>query len=128
MSISLFGPLNTGAATGGSGVATANATSSQILTGRVLGVYVKYNDSPPAGTTDVSVATTGTRHPATTILTRTNTATSGWFYPALQLCDTSGTAITGAYDGILISDQVKVTIAQADNADNVDVWLLLGGI
>lgn len=126
MSLGVFGPINTGAATGGAGAATANATTPGIITGRIMGVYVKYNDTPPAGTTDVTVATVGTRHPATTILALTNAATDTWKYPSIQQCDTAGSAVAGAYQGILVSDQIKVTIAQANDNDNVDVWLIIG--
>ncbi len=126
--IHLAGPYNSGAAVGSAGVATANQDSSVILTGRVLGVYVKYNDSPPAGTTDVVIATVGSRHPATTVLSLANGATDGWRYPNLQVTDVSGVAITGEYQGILIADKINVKIDQANAADSVDVWLLLGEI
>jgi hypothetical protein len=42
-------------ATGGAGVATANAISDQPVNGLVLAVYLEYLGSPPAGTTDVAV-------------------------------------------------------------------------
>jgi hypothetical protein len=133
MSTFMYGPLNTGAAAGGAGVATANSTSTVVLRGRVLAAYVKYNHSPPAGTTDVTIATLGTSPspPANTILTITDAATDGWFYPRHTVHDEAAAAIT--YDGTRevheappILDKVKVTIAQANAADNVDVWLLLG--
>lgn len=125
---SLFGPLNSGVAAGGSGVATSNATSTNIVKGQVMGVYIKYNDSPPAGTTDVTVATAGTTGyvPAQTIMAISNAATDVFKYPAAQQSNAAdGTAITGAYTPIVICDKVKVTIAQANNGDNVDVWLLM---
>ncbi len=45
-----IGPINSGAAVGSNGSATAS-TTTQVVSGRVIGVYVRYNDSPPAGTT-----------------------------------------------------------------------------
>lgn len=123
----LYGPINSGAAVGGNGVATANADSTIPLSGRVCGVYVKYNDSPPAGTTDVVIKTKGTAAapPSTTFLSLTNAATDGWFYPQVQIHTTAGAAIAGEYTPILIHDIINVAIAQANAADNVDVWLLM---
>lgn len=129
----LSGPHNSGAAAGSAGSATANATSTNVILGRVLAVYVKYNDSPPAATTDVTIATAGGTGsaPANTILTITNAATNAWFYPRHTVHDEAAAAIT--YDGTRevheappIHDTVKVTIAGANAGDNVDVWLLMG--
>jgi hypothetical protein len=128
----MYGPLNSGAAAGSAGSATANATGTARICGEVYGVYVKYNDSPPAATTDVTIATLGTSPfpPTVTILSLANAATDGWFYPRIALASTAGAAIT--YDGtrpiygcIPVDDYIKVTIAQANSADNVDVWLLV---
>lgn len=130
--IKLAGPYNTGPAVGANGSATANSTS-KLLSGRVLAVYVKYNDSPPAGTCDVTIATLGTAPSAPTlaILTLTNTATDGWFYPRHQVHSSAGAALLYAANGEIVAeavpihDQVKFTIAGANAADNADVWLLL---
>jgi hypothetical protein len=128
----LFGPLNTGQTTGGAGVSTANATSTVVLKGRVSAAYVQYNGSPPAGTTDLTIATLGTSPspPANTILTITDAATDGWFYPRHQIHDEAGAGVTydgtnEVYEAPPIFDKVKVTIAQANDADSADVWLLL---
>jgi hypothetical protein len=130
--IKLAGPYNTGAAAGENGSATANSTS-KLLSGRVLAVYIKYNDSPPAGTCDVTIATLGTAPaaPSLAILTLTNAATSGWFYPRHGVHGSTGTALLYAENGQIVAeavpihDQVKFTIAGANAADNADVWLLL---
>jgi len=131
MGLQLYGPLNTGAAAGGAGVATANASSTVTLSGLVRAVYVKYNGSPPAGTTDVTIATVGTspNAPALTILTLTNAATDGWFNVRHQVHDNTGTALTldgtrTNVDLVPIHDLVKATIAQANNDDSADVWIL----
>ena len=125
----IFGPLNTGTTTGGAGVSTANATSSTIVTGLIHAIYVRYNDSPPA-TTDLTIATAGNNTPANTILTLTNSASSGMYYPRADLRSQTGIALT--FDGtrtvtdrIVISDNLKVTIAQANDGDSADVWLYL---
>ena len=93
---------------------------------------MKYNGSPPAGTTDVTVATLGTSPspPANTILTITDAATDGWFYPRHTVHDEAGVVITydatrEVHEPVAIHDKVKVTIAQANDADSIDVWLLL---
>lgn len=125
--ISLVGPLNSGAAAGSAGSATANADSPVRLVGKLVGIYVKYNDSPPAATTDVTIATKGTSPapPTYNLLALANAATDGWFYPQVQIDDTAGSAISGEYTPQLIHDYVNVKIAQANAADNVDVWLLI---
>ena len=125
--VRLVGPINSGAAVGKNGVATANASTTTRIIGRVAAVYVKYNDSPPGATTDVVVKALGTSPEAPTynILTRTDTATSGWFYPRVQVTDTAGAGIANTYDLLPIYDLVNVKIDQANAADNVDVWLLL---
>ena len=123
----LYGPINSGVAAGGAGVATNNADSTHRLTGWVMGIYVLYNDSPPAGTTDVVVKTKGTspEPPTYNLLSLTDAATSGWFYPQAQIHTTAGVAVTGVYTPLLIDDYINVSIAQANNGDSVDVWLMM---
>lgn len=123
----LIGPLSSGIAAGGAGVATANASTTTPIIGELMGVYIQYNDAPPAGTTDVVLSTVGSEPfpPTVSFLTRTNSATGGWFRPALQLCDGTGAAIAGAYGAVLLADFVNVKIDQANAGDSVSVWLLL---
>ncbi len=126
----LAGPFNSGAAAGGAGVATANLTSTIRVKGKVLAVGVEYLDSPPAGTTDVTIATSGSIGPTQTILTLTNAATDGWFYPRTPAQDPTGTDVTydatnEIYIPFAIDDTITITIAQANNDDNVNVWLIL---
>lgn len=124
--MNLVGPINSGVAAGGAGVATANASTSHIVSGRVMGIYVKYNDTPPA-TTDVTIKTVGTSPapPTYNFLVLTNAATDGWFYPQVQIHDTAGSAIAAEYTPLLVHDNINVTIAQANSGDSVDVWLLV---
>lgn len=124
MAINLLGPFNTGIGAGGAGVATNNATTSTILSGVVYGVYIKGNDSPP-NTTDFTLATAGTCAPAVTILTITNYTADAWYYPRVLIHDTTGTASTTVYDHLAINDNVKATIAQANNGDSGDFYLLM---
>ena len=119
-SLRLAGPFN-------SGVATANTTSPIRLNGKVHGIYVKYNDSPPGATTDVVIKTLGTSPSAPTynLVTLTDQATAKWVYPRVLVQDTAGADIAGEYTHQLIDDFINVKIDQANAADNVDVWLLL---
>lgn len=122
----LLGPFNSGAAVGNNGAATANDDSDIPVEGEISGVYVKYNDSPPAGTTDILITTKGTNAPAETILAIANAATSGWFYPLTPVhLKTTGAAIANEYRSIVVSDYINVKIDQANAADNIDVWIAL---
>lgn len=127
--IKLFGPINSGVSTGGAGTSTANADSTTRLKGKMLSIYVKYNDSPPAGTTDVIVKTKGTSPaaPTRTFLTLTNAATDGWKDPRVIPHDTAGVALAALAiaEPIPFDDFINVSIAQADDGDSVDVWLLI---
>lgn len=123
----LLGPLSSGSSTGGAGTSTANSTTAIVASGLVAAIYVKYNDSPPAGTTDVTVTTLGTSPsaPALTLLSIANAATDGWFFPrALEHLNSDGSALT-THTYMPLQDKVKVTIAGANDGDSVDVWLVL---
>lgn len=126
----MVGPIYSGAAAGSSGSATANFTTAVPVVGLVHAVYLQYLDSPP-NTTDVTVATAGGAHPAMTILSVADAATNGWWYPRTATHSTAGAAAlyagsgTAVNDRVAIADLVKVTIAQANAADGVNVWLLV---
>lgn len=123
----LIGPINSGQTTGGAATSTANADSAGIAIGRVQAIYIKHNGSPPAGTTDVTISTKGTKGypPSYNFLAIVNAATDGWFYPRVQVDDTAGAPIAGEYTPLMVYDFVNVKIAQANDADSIDVWILL---
>ena len=127
MTVKMIGPINSGSAAGSAGSATANANSTTLLKGRVIGIYIQYNDAPPAGTTDVTVRTVGTSPAAPTynFIVRSNSATNGWFFPMLQACDAAAGAISGVFTNPVVADYVNVLIAGADAGDSADVWLAL---
>lgn len=105
----------TGAA-GGAGVATASARTSQPISGRVIAIHLTYVDSPPA-TTDVTVVE-AVNVPALSVLTVTDANANGWFYPAW-------TNVGSGTSDVFVSDNLLVTIAQANNGDGVTaviVW------
>jgi len=111
----------TGAA-GGAGAATATARSSRMIKGLIRAVHLAYLDSPPAGTTDVTVA--GATAPAIPILTISNAATDGWFFPMHQADNNLGADITGMGTPVACDDYVAVTIAQANDADGVTATII----
>lgn len=125
--IRLIGPINSGAAVGANGVATANADSSNVIRGIVRAIHVKYNDSPPAGTTDVVIKTKGTDAPSLTLLTITNSATDAWKMVKHAVQSNLGADIANEYDFPAIHDLVNVKIDQANAGDNIDVFLLVEG-
>jgi len=122
----IVGPFNSGAAAGSAGSATNNADTKRI-TGMVWGIYVKYNDSPPAGTTDVTIKTKGTSPsiPSYNLLVLTNAATDGLFPIMSAVYDNAGSAISNQYLPFLVDDLLNIAIAGANSGDSVDVWLLL---
>lgn len=110
-------------ATGGSGTATASAISSVVVSGLIRGVHIAYTDSPPAGTTDVTIAEKN-NSPAMSVLTVTNAATDGWFFPNAQADNQAGADITNHGQPIAVADYINVTIAQANNGDGCVVTLV----
>jgi hypothetical protein len=106
-------------------VATANDTSDIVIDGLVVAIYVRYNDSPPAGTADVTIETAGNTTPAYNLLVLTDAATDGLFIVRDNPVDTAGSSQASNWDLIPVYDNIKVTIAQANNGDSVDVWFLL---
>lgn len=111
--------------TGGAGASTANTTSDNVINGTIRAIYLAYTGSPPAATTDVTIAGAGlASSPTVTILTVSNAATDGWFYPMAQAVNQANTAITNQGTPIVCDDYVKVTIAQANDADGVVATIL----
>ena len=120
--------FSTGAAAGSAGSATSTGYSTPI-NGTILAVYVDYQGSPPAGTTDFTLSDED--DPASTaIVSRTNTATDAMLYPRAAATDNTGTAVT--YDGtneiyvpFPVHGRLEATIAGANAADycDVTVWV-----
>jgi hypothetical protein len=113
-------------AAGGAGLATANASSLSKLRGSLVGIYVRYNDSPPAST-DVFVTTVGAGEavPSNTLLELIDANTDGLFYPRFQAHDVAGTLLAAEYSRAPIDDYINVLIREANDGDSVDVWFLL---
>lgn len=109
-------------AAGGAGTATVSVTSDEKINGEIFAVYLAYLDSPPAGTTDVTLITATA--PAITLLSITNASTDGWFYPMAQAQINTGANITNQGRALVIDDQVTLTIAQANVGDGVTATIL----
>lgn len=131
MSLSMI-ELSTGStSTGGAGASTATATTTSPIHGTILAVYVQYLGSPPAGTTDITLKTTGTASgapPTMTILAITNAATDGWFRPRVpEHLSTTGAVIADSYDWPVVMDTLTLLIEGANDGDGVKVWIQFEG-
>jgi|SRR6185503_3924821 len=122
--LQLFGPLNTGIATGGDGSAASNADSGSIA-GTVVAVAIRPNFSYLSTTMDISIKTKGGSAPQITILEVTATD-EAWYYPRLPIQDGAGADIADMYGlGIPVFDMLNVAIEAANDDDHADIWLLL---
>lgn len=111
-------------AVGGNGVATVSAVTAAPVSGILLAVHLTYLDSPPSGTTDITI--TSNAVPTAALVTVTDGATNGWRYPRAEaVLASSGAAISGSAVEIPVDDYLTVTIAQANAGDGVTaviVW------
>lgn len=116
--------FTTGVAAGANGAATATGYSPHIA-GEILAVYVNYQDSPPAATTDFTLSDRA--DPASeSIISITNSATDVKIYPRRVTEKNDGTDIlytTGeeVFEPYVVCGQLEATIAQANANDYVDV-------
>jgi hypothetical protein len=125
--MAMYGPVQTPAAVGNNGQAAATVTTPTRVIGTINGVFIQYNDAPPAATTDVGIKTkalTGIL-PSINILTLSNAATDGYFHPRKQAVDTAGAAIEGAYAPFTVDDYIQIDLAGANASDSVTVWFYL---
>jgi hypothetical protein len=114
--------------TGGAGVSAGNATSQDVITGKLHAVYLNYAATAP-GTTDVTISMP--EAPEQTLLTVSNNATDGWYLPRQAVCDTAGAGLT--YDGtrtvnepLPVDGRIKLTVAQSnDLTDCVTAYLYI---
>ena len=123
----LFGPIITPACTGVDGSATATVTTGVRVCGLVHAIYVQYVGDDP-GTTDVTVATLGTSPaaPSYNVLVATNLAADVLYIPrGVSHVNTTGVAGTTNDQLIPVDDYIKVTVAQANTDDVINVWLFL---
>jgi hypothetical protein len=120
--------INTGAAAGSAGSATATGYSAPIA-GEVLAVYIDYLDSPPAGTTDVTLSDES--DPASeAIISISNAATDVKIYPRRVTELNDGTDVTHdgtneVYAPYVVHGRLELTIAQANANDYIiaTVWI-----
>ena len=117
--------IDTGAAVGNNGVATAD--KDEIAWGKILAVGIVYLDSPPSGTTDVILSSPAqsNKQPAETILTLSNGATNIWKYPRRVYDDNVGAAITGEETEFVATGILNAKIDQANADDRAIVTVVL---
>lgn len=123
--MAVYGPISTGACAGGAGASTATVDSGQIVRGFVVGIYLQYNDSPPAATTDVTVKTKGATGvlPSYNLLVMTNGATDGFYATQFETRKSTDGTASGQYAFPYIEDKITITIAQANDNDSVTAWI-----
>lgn len=102
--------------TGTAGTATGTGYSNGAIVGRVLAIRLNYHASAPA-TADVTI--TENNAVPQTLHVETNSKTDVVRYPRRAVDDNAETAVT--YDGTneiyepyVVTDQIKVAVAQAD--------------
>ncbi len=117
--------IDTGAAVGSNGVATANADKKAW--GKILAVGIVYLDSPPAGSTDVILSTPAqsNKHPVETILTKSNSSTNAWYYPRRVYDDNVGAIVSGEETEFVASGILNAKIDQANADDSAIVTVVL---
>ena len=115
---------------GGAGSSTGSATSGTPVKGIIAGVLFNFHSSTAAASIVSTLATKGTLAPAYNLLVRTHSVSAGPFSPTFVSQDTTGANLT--YDGthtvvadMAVDDFVTLSIAGANNADQVDVYILL---
>ena len=120
------------ATTGGAGTSGSTTKSRQVITGKVLAVGVVGNGEPP-NTVDITIRTANQNRglPDVPILALTDWAVDlAWYRPRHQAHSSTGAALaaTGGEEVFteqVISDQVEVVVAQANDGDSVDVCLIV---
>jgi hypothetical protein len=101
--------------TGTTGSATNAVTSSDVITGKIHGVYVTV---PSGGTCTCTLAM---QAHGDNILSLTAIDASAWYYPRKAVCDNTGVALTyngtaNVYDKYAVNDHLVLTITSATTA------------
>lgn len=100
---------------GSDGSATGTAYSDKPLNGELYAIYVDWHADAPAGTSDITITVdSDDNHPAVTLYAKTNSVTDAWVYPVVQSTGTDGSAVSGAYQHILVAGRVKAVVAQSN--------------
>lgn len=118
--------LQTPPAVGATGTGDAGATveSPAIIEGVIKSIGIKYLLTPPAGSSDVVIATAGVGdQPVQTILTLTNAATDRTVYPRQDMHDDVGAVEEADDTEFRISDKIVVTTDDMNDDDYVVVTI-----
>ena len=94
------------------------------VTGIVMEVGLEYTFDQ-GSSMDVTIATKGDSSLAKTLLTLTGADTDTWFPIRQALVGTDGSAISGQYGPVSITDPLVITVANGGFGDRLDVWLEL---
>jgi hypothetical protein len=107
-------------------VAAGTVVSSHPARGFIAGIFVQYNDAPPAASTDVGIKTKSASGilPNIPILTITNAATDGYFIPQVATV-TAANVATGGHGHFYVEDYIQVDLAGANDGDSVSIWLYM---
>lgn len=106
----------------------AGQTGVVLETASVEGMVLEIGLEPTFddGTSmDITIATKGTSSLAKPLLTLSNFDTALWYPIRQALVGTDGTAISGQYNPISVTDPLIITITGAGAGDVLDVWLEL---
>lgn len=103
---------------GADGSATGATTSSDVILGELVGIYLDYTSEP--ATCDITITTAST--PARTLLTVTDNATDGWYYVAHTLVSAANTTISDGHRPFYLGDKITVSAAQG-NAGSVIAYI-----
>lgn len=109
--------------TGGAGTSTGEAVTTDTIDGWVLSVYVNHPGAAPA-TVDLLVQEAFVPYKQT-VISKANFNTDQYInprFPAHQSSD--GVVILGQSLPVIVLDQLRVTISQADNDQYFEVEIL----
>ena len=95
--------------TGTAGAATGSTTSG-LIQGAILDVYLNFHASAPA-TTDTTIALAS---PGGNVLVVSNSATDALIAPRAKCVDNANAAITNSFDYFYVNGSLTVSLAQSD--------------
>jgi hypothetical protein len=125
----LFGPITTPPATladPSGGTFNTSVESNAPVSGRVVGVGIRYNGDSPSASGQVTVRGKGPNPLSVPIITIVGN-TSQWFYPHTAAHGIEdGAEISDVYGvGVPVDDIVEVIYDTADENDYVEVFLMV---
>lgn len=114
----IVGPFTATVPDGGTGVTLETAP----VEGLILEIGLEYTFDG-GSSMDVTIATKGTSSLAKTLLTLTSADTDTWYPVRQALVGTDGAALSGQYSFFSVTDPLIITVANAGEGDQLDVYL-----